>query len=434
MLKALFIYFSGRVLVALFPILLIPILTHNISAEDYGVIGIFFAIYQVLSIFIGVSGTGAVVRAFMDKDSPGFSFEQYLFNAILVNIILFFLALTPFYFIYSLNVIDLPFIVVLILPLIVVVSGLRQYKQKLWNIQSNATRFTIFEVSFALFSFLLAVILVLTIRPDWGARVYSIAFSELLFCAVSLYYLFKEDGVVLKLNKKYCIDVLKFGLPLMPHTIALTVIATSDKLLLSNFLGMQEVGIFTVSASISSILLVVTMALDQTLKPVLYNFFNNQTKEGKSAYVAGFYVYFLIISLCGVILYLLAPWAVESFVGEEFKASEKYIGIMLIAQVGYAMYRYVVQAIFFSKKTYLVSIASISSAILGLFLQYFLIGQYGIYGAALGTVGMFLLSFVFAFYFSNNLYPMPWNKSFTIIGDIPSLIKMYFLKQKGLSE
>jgi O-antigen/teichoic acid export membrane protein len=423
------IYFVGRVLVVGIPMLLIPILTHAISPEDYGLIGIFIAIYQILNIFIGLGGVGAVVRAYMDRNDNTFCFKEYLFNAILVNIFLFLLALTPFYIFYTFNIVSLPNSIMFLLPFIVIVSGFKKYKHKLWNIQGSAQKFTVFEVAFIILSFGLSVILVLTIFPDWRGRIYSIAFAEVVFCTISLFYLFKEDGVVYKFNKGYCIDVLKFGIPLLPHSMALTLIASSDKLLLGSLLGMHEVGIFTVAFGISSILMVTTMAIDQTIQPIMYNFLKNQTKVGKRMYVAGFYLYFLVLILSGLMLYLLTPLAVDMFIGSEFQSASDYVGVLIIGQVGYSMYRYTVKSVFFSKKTHLVSTATISSAAIGLILQYTLIVKYGIMGAAIGTACMHVLSFVFILYFSNKLYPMPWSSSIGIIKDLPKIVSQVFIKQ-----
>jgi len=429
MLSNLPIYFVGRILVFSIPILLIPILTHTISPEDYGLIGIFTAIYQVLHIFIGLGGVGAVVRAYMDRNDSGFHFSEYLFNAILVNMLLFLLALTPFYFFYTFDIVNLPLPMMLLLPLVVVVSGLKKYKHKLWNIQGRARKFTVFEVTFTMLSFGLSVILVLTVFPDWRGRIYSITFAELIFCVISLFYLFREDGIVYKFNKKYCIDVLKFGLPLLPHSMALTLIASSDKLLLGGLLGMHEVGVFTVAFGISAILMVSTMAIDQTIQPIMYSFLKNQTKESKRIYVAGFYIYFAVSILSGLILYLLTPLAVDMFIGSEFQSAKDYVGVLIVGQIGYSMYRYVVKAVFFSKKTHFVSIATISSATIGIVLQYVLITKYGIMGAAIGTVCMHIMSFAFIFYFSNKLYPMPWSSSISIIKDVPKIISQSFAKQ-----
>ena len=81
------IYFFGNASIYSAPLLLLPILTSILTTSDYGVIGTFTAIYQVLNIFIAIGGTGAVIRAYMDKDNINFS--RYLYNAMLLNFVLF---------------------------------------------------------------------------------------------------------------------------------------------------------------------------------------------------------------------------------------------------------------------------------------------------------------------------------------------------------
>jgi len=431
MIRNLLTYFMGRSLVFLAPIILLPVLTHKISSEDYGVIALFSSVQQMVYVFIGMGGAGAVVRAYIDRTDMGFNFNEYLFNAMFINIFLFLLSLAPFFYLYLTGLIDLPLAVSLILPIIFVASSLKEYKLKLWNIQGAAKRFVLFESGYVILSLVLSIVLVIYIFQDWRSRVYAIIFAEFLFLIFSMLFLFKEDKPVFKFNKAYCVDVLKFGLPLLPHSFAVGLLFSSDKLLLGALMGLTEVGIFSVAASISTIMMVLVIAADQTLQPTLYSFFKNQTQKGKKYYVAGFYMYLALASMSGIVLYLITPWGISAFIGPEFEKSAKYVGILIFGQIGYTMYRYVVKAIFFSKKTHLVSIVTLVSALIGAAMQYILIGYYGILGAAVGTASMFILSFLLALYFSNKLYAMPWNDSIQIIKDIPGILYSYIRGTKA---
>ena len=217
MIKAFSTYFFGSLLSSVAPFLLLPILTNTLSTADYGVIGTCFAFLRILDIFIGLSGTGAVMRAYLDKDDLGFNFQSYLFNAIITNLVLCSVTLLPLYIVYYLNFIELPLGAVLLMPLIVILSTLKAYKHKLWNIQEESFKYSIFLVAFSLLSLILTVVFVYSYLPDWRSRIYALVFAEAIFCIISLYWLFKEDGVILRWNRAYIVDLLKFGVPLIPH-------------------------------------------------------------------------------------------------------------------------------------------------------------------------------------------------------------------------
>lgn len=418
MLKKLFIYGTGNVLTYAIPIVLIPILTRTLTPYDYGIISIFTAVYKVMNIFIGLSGSGAVVRAYMDKDDIGFDFSAYLSNALVVNSILFSFALFPFFVMYKLQYIKLPAVAIYILPLIVVISNIKGYKHKLWNIQEKAVPYALFLLLFTLSSLGLAVLFVLTILPDWRARVYSIGIAESIFCIISIYYLIKEDGLKFELRKDYILDVIKYGVPIIPHSIGLTLLSTSDKLLISNLSGLSDVGVYSIATAIATLVMLVAMPIDQAFTPRILHILKRPTLLGRQRYVLGFLIYTLALSLSGFVLYLISPIAIHIFVGEQFQGAAKFVGILIIGQVAHGMYRYVAKPVFFSKKTYLISLSTISSGTVAVATQYILIKSYGVIGAAVGTSLSYVLSFLFISFFSQRLYPMPWRT-------LPSLVFNY---------
>jgi len=412
-------YFFGNAFIYAVPLLLLPILTNVLSPSDYGVVGTFNAIYQVVNIFVSMGAIGAVIRAYMDKDSINFS--SYVFNAMLLNLVLFVTILIPIYFVYSLGILNLPKIAIYLLPLVVMLATLKAYKHKLWNIQMEAMKYSLFNAFFTLFSLLFSVLFVLTVFPDWRGRIYGIVIAETIFCIISLYYLNREEGLSFKINKNYIYNVFKYGAPLIPHSLGLMLISVSDKLLLNSFSGLSSVGIYTVAVAISSALMIIVIPIDSTINPYIFNIYKEKTRSGEKKYIVGFVLYFIIVSLAALVLYLIAPKLIQIFIGKEFNSAGNYIGILLIGQVAYAMYRYVARIIFFSKDTYLVSIATLSSGIIGFLCQYILIKRFGIIGAALGTTIAFILSFLLAWYFSNKVYPMQWRKTFYFLKELKTL-------------
>lgn len=409
------VYSIARISTYAAPIILLPILTHMLTADDYGVIGIFTSFYQAINIFIALSGTGAVVRAYMDKDDIGFDFSTYVFNALLINTILFILALIPLYFIFVNKLISLPLELFILAPIVVILSNFKAYKHKLWNIQNKARSFSIFQVSFTFFSLLVSILLLYFVFQDWRSRVYAIVSAEMVFCIVSLYYLAKEDKVKFTLSKLYILDVLKYGLPLLPHAIGITLLATSDKLILGAESGMSSVGIFSVAASISTLVLLASMPMESALNPYIYKIFKTSTDLGKKRYVAGFVVYFFITSLFAMALYITLPILIKIFIGKEFHSAINYVGVLLIGQVAHAMYRYIVKPIFFAKKTYLVSLSTMIAGVFGVSAQLLLVEEYGIMGVAVGTSMSYIISLILVLYFSNKIYKMPWSKAISYI-------------------
>ena len=185
--------------------------------------------------------------------------------------------------------------------------------------------------------------------------------------------------------------------------------------MLNSLSGLSDVGILAVASAIASLIMLLTIPLDNIYKPLIFKLLKHPTDSGREFYVAGFIIYLFILICAGLVLYLLTPLAVNLFIGEKFHSASDYVGILILGQIAHAMYRYVVIAIFFSKKTHYVSISTLTSGLIGVICQYFLISFYGIYGAAIGVSVAYGLSFFIAWYFSNKLYPMPWEKTHRLI-------------------
>ena len=125
-------------------------------------------------------------------------------------------------------------------------------------------------------------------------------------------------------------------------------------------------------------------------------------------YVLYFYIYILLCFIASIILYILLPFIVPYFIGESFFSAIEFLSILLFGQIFHALYRFVIKSLFYSKKTYLVALCTLSSGLIGFLFQIILANYFGMLGIAIGTTLAHFLSFVFAFYHSNRLYSMPW--------------------------
>lgn len=71
---------------------------------------------------------------------------------------------------------------------------------------------------------------------------------------ITIYYcLNKKWFDVRKFNKKYLIQMLKIGLPLVPNFIIYWIFNSSDKLMIANFLGNEQNGIYAIGSKLGHI-------------------------------------------------------------------------------------------------------------------------------------------------------------------------------------
>jgi len=421
MIKSFSIYTAGKLLTYGMPAILVPIFTRVLSQADYGIINTFGALLNVLSIFILMSSTGAVSRAYMDKGKNDFDFSEYVGNALITNTLLFGIVYIPFIVINQFGFITLPKGLFYLIPIYILIQSLSAYKQKLWILQNKPMKFVFFEVGFKLATLLLSILLVVFIFKNWIGRISANFISHTIFCVISLFFLFKEEKVRFKYNKVFIIDVLKFGAPLTIHGIGLILLGASDILILNSLIGLNEVGVYGVALALSSIMLIFIMPYDQAIFPKIFGYLKNYTDDDAENIMKLLIINVLYLVLSGFLVGILCYCFGQYFVGPKFHEALNYVPLLLIGQIFYGLYRFSVRPIFFSKKTHLVSISTISSGIIGTIILYFLVLSYGIKGAAYGFVIAKTLSFVFVSFFSQKIFPQSMGSFTRLMSKSPKL-------------
>lgn len=406
--KSFFIYSLGEYLKFVTPIILLPIFTRVLTESDYGILNTFTATMNIFSLFVSFSAVGAVNRAYMDREKIDFSL--YLGNALIVNTLIFLCIYIPILIITNFNFLPIPNYLLFMLPIYILLHSFIAYKSKLWIIQERPLKNTIFDSSYRFISLVLSLVLVIFITEDWTGRVFGILIADIVFCLISLFFLKKEDNFRLKFNKKYAIDILKYGFPLIFHGIGLSILDTADKLILSSKLGLEEMGIYGVAFSISSVLLAFIHPFDKTITPKIFKYlksFNNENAY-KIFKLFIFNIIYLVVISISIIVFM--HFFGKFFLGNNFITALKYLPILLLGHIFYGIYRFYVMQIFFSKKTYLVSISSLSSGLISILILFYLIPKYGVFGAAWGyTISKAIVSFL-VMSFAAHLYPIRISK------------------------
>lgn len=392
------------------PILLLPVLTKLLSPAQYGILAILTAIRVNCQSAISMSTPVAVGRAYFDRDKEGFAFPCYIFNALLVNVALFAIiavVLVSFKsFIPGVKTLSMPW--VLFIPAYVLATSIGVVKARLWIYQKNPAAFSLFRVSRALVEVGLSILLVKFLLTSWKGRVLGIGITELLFCVVALLLLFKQDKLLLRVNRDYIKDVIKFGLPLVPHIIGWTLISTMDKFFLMGMEGKIVTGIYGVGYALASVVALGAAAVDLSAEPIIFEKLGDLKQPTARKLVLLTYLYMVILVLAAIGVWLVAPLALKILADKKFHGAQQYVGWLAAAFACLGMYRVFSKFIVYSKKTYLLAYVTMGVGIVAVPANYILIKLNGPIGAAQATFVALMVSFLLAWWLGGRLYPMPW--------------------------
>ena len=412
LLRSLSIYSIGNLINAAIPFLLLPFLTNYLSQQDYGIIAIFQVLMNFLNPISGLSLNGAVTRKYYFLNDDNDKFANYVSNGLLIITIssaLLLIFITLFREQIS-ALTDFPSNWLWVILVCSFTFNIIEVLLAIWRVKLKAGKYVLFRIIRTLVELGLSVLLILFFTESWESRVDGVFYSSVLFAIIAIGIMVKSKHLTLKItiSKAFIKDALKYGVPLIPHAIGVVFISMSDRLFLTNMIGIEETGLYAVGFQIAQIISLVQNSFNQAWVPHFFEKLKAKSHKVNVGIVKFTYLYYLIMIVMVIILSVSAPLIYSIFIGEEFTSSIKYV---LLISLGFAfngMYKMVVNYFFFLNKTVVVAIITFITAIINILLNYFLILEYGAIGCAWATAISFFIQFILVWIVSTFYFPMPW--------------------------
>lgn len=406
--KNTFIYTLLKLVNSGIPFLLLPVLTRFLTPEDYGFIATYNTFIGLLSIFVGLSMSGSVgITFFHLKQEELAKYIGNVFNILLISVFLVTLLILLFEP-YLLEKLKIPVIWLYIAIPIACMQIITGINLTLWRSQQQSKPFALYEISQALFNILLSLFFIIILHYGWEGRVMGSTSAFIVFGCLSIWFIAKRGYVVFNYSTTYVKDLFKFGIPLIPHQVALWTRSGVDILLITSIVGVSQTGLYNVGFQFGMIVGIFANAFNNAYSPYLYEKLKNITPEVQVSIVKFTYIYFISIIIFSLILSTFFVWFIPIFLGDKFQGASQYIYWISLAYAFQGMYLMVVNYIFYAKKNHLLSMVTISTSLFHVLLSYTLIQSYGAIGAAYASAISFFLTFILVWYTSYKAVRMPW--------------------------
>lgn len=403
------IYFFADIFNKAVPFLLLPILTTYLTPEDYGIIATFGVFTSILVIFISMNTLGSIEVTFFQISKE--KLKVYIANVFLIiSVSLIFILLATVLLSSQLTkLLDIPLEWLIVGVFISLAQIVNTINLLLWRVEYKAKNYSFFEIAQNLFNVSLTLLFVIAINMDWEGRLLAMAIAIISFGFISFYLVVKvRKYFTYSYNQEYIKDALHYGIPLIPHSLAGWIKTGLDRIFITSLVGVSATGIYSVGYQLGTIVMVIATSLYKAWLPKLYEMMSNITDEDKKQIVKFTYLYFIGILLLTVVLYFSLDIFITLFVGKEFVESKNIVLFILMSYAFDSMYFAVVPYMFYHKKTKIISAVTISTSLMHAPLSYWLIKEYGMYGATYASVVTFGLTFFVIWYYSNKVYTMPW--------------------------
>jgi O-antigen/teichoic acid export membrane protein len=245
----------------------------------------------------------------------------------------------------------------------------------------------------------------------------AILLTNALAVAWLMFPLLARTGI--RFSRTKFLDMLGFGIPLLPGYMAELLIKFSDRYLLAHITSSAAAGVFFLGVRLTSILPMMLVApFNQTY---IVRRFEAHGRNAGDLDASRVFTYFFAILVSGALaLSLVAPQliALIAFRRPEYHGTAAVIPFLSLAEVIRSLQLIVELGIFYAKIPRYLTIASIGAALMHIPLTAMMIGIFGALGAAGAVVVSTAFRLILTWRFARGLNgPQPeWKNVFVILG------------------
>ena len=380
-------YFVGSLIAKGIGYFTTPLYTRLLTAEEYGKTAVFLSWAQALGIVFtfslqnGVFNNGMV--DYPDKRNE-YSFSMLVLSN-LITLLCSAVLLLSYPLIHPILKMDFEFTVLMCLLFAV---------QPAYNLWMTRQRYEYRYKSTVFWSVICVIAssgMALCLLKFSGldrlhARIFG---AELTLVVIYIgFYIYVGKRAAWKLRTTYWKGAFLFNLPLIPHYLSIYCLNSSDRIMISHLVSDTAAAHYSVAYSVASVATIIWTAINSSLIPFTYE----KCKKEDYKPIASLVNLLLFIFAAGCFgVILLAPEVVAFMAPKSYQEAIYVIPPIVggvFFQVQYSVYANVV---YYYKKPFYVMLASVSSAVLNIILNFIFIPKFGYAAAGYTTLICYLL-------------------------------------------
>lgn len=374
----------------------VPIFTRLMPTAEYGIYSTYLSWYGILTVFCtlnmhSVKYVNDYTKADTQEDK-NFAAVPLLSLSVVITFVLFIVYVLFHSFLDP--IIGLPFA----LTCLLFAQILFEPPVNFWTMQQRFEyRYVILVVrtiGMVLANAFLGILFVYLANSNEAlARACSVVLVQFLFGGVFYVYFWKRSGKVF--STKGWKQALNVQLPLLPHSLSLTILSHSDRIMIARLVGAAEAGIYSVAYSAGYIVNVLKNSIVDSLKPWIYQKIKAKQFEDISRTVNAVMI---VVTIISTVFTAFAPEIIRIMAPKQYH--DAIYVIPPVAASSFFTFLYNIFSIvgLYFEKSKKIMVASVSGAALNLILNAICIPLFGYIAAAYTTLFCYMF-FSFAHYF-----------------------------------
>lgn len=421
LIENIFLFLISNLIPKLLTFLLIPLYTKYLSTEEYGTLELISTTVSLLIPLITLNISDALLRFLLDdrienKDVFNISFKIFIYDTIIsIIFLIIMLTINPFNLdkIYSVFL-SLQLVINIFYNLcIVYLKGIEKVKKIVTAsiINSILTFVTMFICLIIFNQGILGYVISVLIGPFFS--------SIYMFFSSKIY-----KNISFKVNVSLLKSMIKYSFPMIFSAIAWWINNSSDRYIITAFLGISISGIYSVSSKIPAILKTFQNIFLQAWSISAIKEYDKNDSDGFIGKTFSVMNLFMIL-FCSIIMLFNIIISKYMYSGEFFIAW-KNVPPLLVSILFDSLGLFLGSIFYAAKDTKSLSVANISGAVINIFLNLCLIKLFSAYGAAIATFVSYLATYVIIITLARKHINMKTNNFQNFIGHILIIMQMIF--------
>lgn len=371
-----------------------PIFTRLLSTAEYGQYNVFNSWLSIVQIIVTLQlGAGVYTMGIVKFKEEEKVFTSSLQGLNLVLCLIWTIIYLLFHDLWN-SLFSLTTVQMLAMLLMIWSSAAFTFWMTTQRNQFRYRKLVVVTLIVSVLKPVVGILFVINAQDKVTARILGLALVEVI--AYSGFFFVQMKRGKQFFSAKYWRYAVIFNLPLVPHYLAGTVLAGSDRIMIQKMVGASEAGIYSLAYSISQIMAMVNDSLNKTMSPWLYQKIRERSYKDIPRVV---YISLILIAGANLILIAVAPEIVYIFAPAEYRDAI-YI-IPPVAMSVYVNYLYLCFAPFefYFEKRIWTTIGTLVSAASNIILNYIFIQMFGYQAAGYTTLICYSINSTMHYYF-----------------------------------
>jgi len=373
--------------------LMLPVFSHYMTPEEYGIVATSLILISFLSILFSFAIHSAISRyyhKYVDtnelKEFLGSNFIFITLISIFIGIVMILFS-KPFFDNFFEEIPFYPYIIftlIIVSTQVVIVSYFSLLKA-----MQRLKLYTIVFNSYFVFQLLLISILIINYNLKQEGYLLGVLISNIIF--VPIIFILLKNEIVYKIKFKYIKESLDYSLPIIPVEILSNVNRLVDRYYILIFIGLSGVGVYYVGVQIAGLINLIALAINSAYTPIFFQKYENNDSNYDEIYKISDVIVF-IIGVVASFLIVLAPLILELF---DKAYSDSSDIILYLGFTGAIASIYFINTNVLSLDPKLIKLKTVGiifGTLVNVILGYYFTKHYGIEGAAVSTLVGFAIT------------------------------------------